>query len=454
MNSLRRFLLVSVLSALVLLNFIAALHGYRSSMAEAENLLDQKLTAMALQLSSVPLRTSNNAPAPDDDNMVFQLFNAEGKLVWHSVHAPDQYIAANEGFSENNFNGYRWRTLSYFNVVNGHRIMIAERLDLRYRLAESVILESIIPVVVVLPVAGLLIWLIIGHGLKSLAVLAGILRRKAADDLSAVDVGHAPGELMPVIESVNSLLRRLNASFERERRFSADAAHELRTPISAIKIHLHNLRDEYGDANESLLSLDHDVDRLAHLVEQMLLLHRTTPDHYPAKFERLSLAALSREIIAERYPDFVAKDQTIELHGVDGDVNGDRFALGILVQNLLSNASKYTQRGGAIKVDIEVLKDGTRLRVVDNGPGIPADVQTRVFERFYRAGGDRHSSGVSGCGLGLSIAEHIAELHSASISMAVGDNDCGLAVIVDFPISTPAIKPPKSLTLGRYGERK
>ena len=122
MNSLRRFLLVSVLSALMLLNFIAALHGYRSSMAEAENLFDQKLASMALQLSSVPLRTSNNAPAPDDDNMVFQLFNAEGKLVWHSVHAPDQYIAANEGFSENNFNGYRWRTLSYFNFVNGHRI--------------------------------------------------------------------------------------------------------------------------------------------------------------------------------------------------------------------------------------------------------------------------------------------------------------------------------------------
>ncbi|MFT7403426.1 sensor histidine kinase [Zhongshania sp.] len=454
MNSLRRFLLVSVLSALMLLNFLAALHGYRSSMAEAENLFDQKLASMALQLSSVPLRTSNNAPAPDDNNMVFQLFNAEGKLVWHSVHAPEQYIAVNEGFSENNFNGYRWRTLSYFNFVNGHRIMIAERLDLRYRLAESVILESIVPVIVVLPVAGLLIWLIIGHGLKSLAVLAGILRRKAADDLSAVDVGHAPGELMPVIESVNSLLRRLNASFERERRFSADAAHELRTPISAIKIHLHNLRDEYGDDNESVLSLEHDVDRLAHLVEQMLLLHRTTPDHYPSKFERLSLAALSREIIAERYPDFVAKDQTIELHGVDGEVNGDRFALGILIQNLISNASKYTQRGGAIKVDIEVLKDGTHLRVVDNGPGIPADVQTRVFERFYRAGGDRHNSGVSGCGLGLSIAEHIAELHSASISMTVGDNDSGLAVIVDFPVGTPPIKSDKRLALGRYGERK
>ncbi|MBU0539355.1 MAG: sensor histidine kinase, partial [Gammaproteobacteria bacterium] len=419
-------------------------------MVEAENLFDQKLTAMAVQLSSVPLRTTNNAPAPDDENMVFQLFNEDGKLVWHSVHAPDQYIAANEGFSENNFDGFRWRTLSYFNFVNGHRIMIAERVDLRYRLAESVILESIIPVVVVLPIAGLLIWLIIGHGLKSLAILAGILRRKAADDLSAVDVGRAPDELMPVIESVNSLLRRLSASFERERRFSADAAHELRTPISAIKIHLHNLRDEYGKDNESLRSLEFDVDRLAHLVEQMLLLHRTTPDHYPAKFEGLSLAALTREIIAERYTDFVNKDQTIELHGDEGEVNGDRFALGILLLNLLSNASRYTQAGGVIQVRIANLKNSTRLSVVDNGPGISADVQARVFERFYRAGGDRHSSGVSGCGLGLSIAEHIAELHGASISMTVGDNNCGLAVMVDFPAKNSK----NDLTLGGYGEQK
>lgn len=434
----------------MLVNFIAALHGYRSSMAEAENLFDQKLKAMALQLSSVPLKTANNAPAPDDDNMVFQLFNEDGKLVWHSVHAPDQYIAANEGFSENNFDGFRWRTLSYFNFVNGHRIMIAERVDLRYRLAESVILESIIPVVVVLPIAGLLIWLIIGHGLKSLAILAGILRRKAADDLSAVDVGRAPDELMPVIESVNSLLRRLSASFERERRFSADAAHELRTPISAIKIHLHNLRDEYGKDNESLRSLEFDVDRLAHLVEQMLLLHRTTPDHYPAKFEGLSLAALTREIIAERYTDFVNKDQTIELHGDEGEVNGDRFALGILLLNLLSNASKYTQAAGIIQVRIANLKNSIRLSVVDNGPGISADVQARVFERFYRAGGDRHSSGVSGCGLGLSIAEHIAELHGASISMTVGDNNCGLAVMVDFPAKNSK----NDLTLGGYGEQK
>lgn len=435
MNSLRRFLLVSVLSALMLVNFITALHGYRSSMLEAENLFDQKLNAMALQLSSVPLRTTNNAPAPDDESMVFQLFNADGKLAWRSVHAPDQYIAANEGFSENNFNGYRWRTLSYFNFVNGHRIMIAERMDLRYRLAESVILESIVPVVVVLPVAGLLIWLIIGRGLKSLAILAKILRGKAADDLSAVDVGKAPNELVPVIESVNSMLGRLAASFERERRFSADAAHELRTPISAIKIHLHNLLDEYGQDNESLLSLERDVDRLAHLVEQMLLLHRTTPDHYPAKFESFSLAALASEVIATNYADFSKKEQSIELHGDEGRVSGDHFALRIMLQNLLNNACKYTQRGGFIKVVIDTGPESVRLTVSDNGPGISAEVKSRVFERFYRVGGDRHASGSSGCGLGLSIVEHIAELHRASISMSEGEGGIGLAFTVVFPLS-------------------
>ena len=186
----------------------------------------------------------------------------------------------------------------------------------------------------------------------------------------------------------------------------------------------------------------------------MLLLHRTTPDHYPAKFERISLAALAREVIAERYQDFVSKDQIIELLGNDGEVDGDRFAIGILLQNLLTNASKYTQRGGAIQVKIEAFENRVRLVVVDNGPGISADVKERVFERFYRVGGDRHSSGVSGCGLGLSIAEHIAELHSASISMATGDNGCGLAVTVDFPTTLIALKASGNLALEQFGEKR
>jgi len=435
MNSMRRFLVISVLSALMLVNFIAALHGYRSSMKEAESLFDQKLSEMAAQFAAMPLPNRVAPPAPDDQQMVFQIFSRDGQLLWRSAHAPAELISDELGFSEHNFNNYRWRTLNYVNSDSGRRVMVAERVDQRYRLAESVILESIVPVVLVLPVAGILIWLIIGHGLKSLGVLASILRRKSPDDFGAIKVDDAPEELMPVIHSVNSMLGRLNASFERERRFSADAAHELRTPISAIKMHLHNVREELPSGSDSLRSLTKDVDRLAHLVEQMLLLHRTTPDHYPAKFESISLPSLARELIAERYADFAGKRQSIELVGDETIVDGDRFALGILLQNLLNNASKYTQQSGRIEVRTERKADGVWLTVADNGPGITEAAQRRVFERFYRLGGDRHSSGVSGCGLGLSIVEHIAELHGAKIIMAKGlDEGQGLSVNIIFPL--------------------
>ena len=459
MTSLRRFLVISVLSALMLVNFIAALHGYRSSMGEAERLFDQKLSEMAAQFGAMPLPNVESPPSADDEQMVFQIFKADGRLLWRSAHAPAQIISQELGFGEHNFNNYRWRTLSYMNAENGRRVVVAERVDQRYRLAESVILESVVPVVLVLPVAGILIWLIIGHGLSSLGVLAGILRSKSPDDFGAIKVDGAPVELLPVINSVNSMLSRLSASFERERRFSADAAHELRTPISAIKMHLHNVRDELPSGSDSLHSLSKDVDRLAHLVEQMLLLHRTTPDHYPAKFEKIAIANLARDIIAERYTDIAAKHQSIELEGDAVTADGDRFALGILLQNLLSNASKYTQQGGRIELRTENKVDEVWLTVADNGPGISAEAQIRVFERFYRLGGDRHSSGVSGCGLGLSIVEHIAELHGAKIVMAQGLEKRGLAVSIVFPASLSAgknfktrDKVKKALRLGEGGE--
>lgn len=461
MNSLRRFLVICVLSALMLVNFIAALHGYRSSMGEAERLFDQKLSEMAAQFGAMPLPDVESTPSADDEQMVFQIFKADGKLLWRSAHAPAQIINKELGFGEHNFNNYRWRTLSYMNPANGRRVVVAERIDQRYRLAESVILESVVPVVLVLPVAGILIWLIIGHGLNSLEVLAGILRRKSPDDFGAIKVDGAPVELLPVINSVNSMLSRLSASFERERRFSADAAHELRTPISAIKMHLHNVRDELPSDSASLQSLTKDVDRLAHLVEQMLLLHRTTPDHYPAKFEKIAIANLARDTIAERYTDFAAKQQSIELEGDPVTVDGDRFALGIMLQNLLSNASKYTQQGGRIELRTETKADEVWLTVADNGPGISAEAQVRVFERFYRLGGDRHSSGVSGCGLGLSIVEHIAELHGAKIVMATGLEERGLAVSIVFPASLNEgkkyqlrNKAKKALRLGEGGEAR
>lgn len=435
MTSIRVYLLVSLLSTITLVNFLSAVHGYRSSMEEAEKLFDSKLAATAELLASVPLDTDVAVAATaSDKHTAFQILSASGSLLWRSETAPATVMAPlQSGYDNHNFNGFRWRTLAIFSEARQHWVLVAERSDTRYLLAEKIILESVLPVVLALPLAGLLIWLIIGSGLKSLKQLASELRFKRADDLSSLALQNPPQELEPVLDSTNSLLARLSASFDRERRFSSDAAHELRTPISALKLHVHNLRQQMPGDNLSLSNLEQDVERMAHLVEQILALYRTTPDHYPAQFETIDLYTLAREQVAANYALFAERKQTIELQGQPATISGDRFALGILLQNLLSNANKYTPEGGQIELGVEQKADSVLLTVNDSGPGISADQRSRVFERFYRVGGDRHSSGATGCGLGLSIVNHIALLHQARITLGESPLNHGLSVKLSFP---------------------
>jgi len=309
-----------------------------------------------------------------------------------------------------------------------------------------VVLQSVVPILLGLPVAGLLIWLVIGRGLASLRQLTGELRRKRAEDLTPLALVGPPEELLPLLDSTNALLERLQASFDRERRFSADAAHELRTPIAAIQVHADNLANTLqrsgAEAPDSLRQLQESIARMAHLVEQMLNLFRMTPEHYPAHFEVIDLHRMARDVIAELYPAFARREQEIALFGQAACIQGDRFALVLLLQNLLNNACKYTPEGGRITVAVNQREEGVELQVCDTGPGIPADACERVFERFYRVGGDRHESAVPGCGLGLSIVHHIAELHRAQVSLGkspLGSTQSpGLAVTVRFPLPATA----------------
>ncbi|MBD2858351.1 sensor histidine kinase N-terminal domain-containing protein [Spongiibacter sp. KMU-158] len=440
MTSLRRFLIISILAVFSLGTFLASLQGYRSSMNEAQAIFDQQLRASAERLLDTPIAQLSTpaAPASDIDNAsVFQLIDANGNILWRSSRTPTTPISAESGFSEANFGGYRWRIFSLENETQSRRVVIAERSDLRYRLAESVVLQSVIPVLLVLPATALIIWLIIGYGLRSLRDLAEQLKHKATDDFSAINLESPPDELAPVVSAVNHSLQRLGDAFERERRFSADAAHELRTPISAISMHLHNGLAQPEHAAEALTKLAPDVERLSHLVEQLLLLNRTTAETFPSQFLPIELQKFCREIIAKLYPEFAKRGQQIALLGESATIHGDRFTLQILIENLLRNAMKYCPNGAQIEIDIRNSKTVT-LTVRDNGPGIEDKDRERIFERFYRAGGDRHNSGESGCGLGLSIVSRIAELHSAKLSAGKGIDHQGLAIHVDFP------QPPKT----------
>jgi two-component system sensor histidine kinase QseC len=300
-------------------------------------------------------------------------------------------------------------------------------------LAEGIILESVLPVVATLPVAGLLIWLVVGYGLAPLRNLAAQLRSRRAEDLRRIPETRQPVELMQVITTTNDLLGRLEASFAREKQFASDAAHELRTPISALKVHLHNLSKDLPAGHHDMLQLQAAADRMGNLVEQILILYRTTPDQYMARFRELDLYQLVQGIIISIYPEFESKNIRLELTGQSAIMRGDRFALETLVKNLLDNACKYTPAGGDVRVSVNTDSTAVRLQVEDSGPGVPAAHYQRIFDRFYREGGDQHQSGVVGCGLGLAIVSHIADLHEAEINVQTSSFETGLSVSVEFP---------------------
>ena len=434
MSSIRRFLVVVLLATITLINFLATLHGYRTSMAEAEKLFDTKLADVAAVLAAANIDESavGRAPVPEHGNIVFQVWRGEA-LVLSSAGAPSHPLAPlRPGFSDENFAGYRWRSFSRHEAAGDRWVQVAERADLRFALAENVILESVLPIILGLPLVGLLIWLIVGRGLYPLRKLANEMSSKRSDDLSPVSEEQPPQELARLIHSINGLLRRLDSAFDREKRLAADAAHELRTPISVLKVQVHNiLRDAQGD-DAQFRNLESAVERMERSVEQVLMLYRTAPEQFAARFVQLDLVGLAREVIAELYPHLDARQQNIELVGDVATMRGDVFALQTLLSNLLENASKYSGTGGSIKVLIEQHSGSTALTVEDSGPGIPADQRERVLERFVRGDGGHNDSGVVGSGIGLAIVKHVVDIHHAEIVLHDSGFDTGLAVTVLF----------------------
>lgn len=459
MKSIRFFLSIVILSTITLMAFLSALNGYRDSMNKAEQIFDSKLVDKAHLLSiAFTARHSTNKNLSDDKNdsvqyqeneeqelsgenkknshsdvfFAFQIWQGD-KLLLRSPHAPKVAIAYYEkGFKNRNFLHHRWRTYSYYNQDSNLWVITAERMDRRYVLAENIVLETILPVVIMLPILGILIWSIITYGLSPLRTLAKELGNKRADDLTPLSIDKQPVELIQVVNSTNDLFQRLKASFLREKHFSSDAAHELRTPISAIKIHLHNLSHLISPDENSFIQLKLSVDRMGHLVEQILNLNRTSAEQFSARFSRLNIYSLVQDIIVREYDLFEENKLQVALEGKPCHIQGDPFAIELLVQNLITNACKYTPEDGSVVITVNDDNDHVFLQIEDSGPGVPEEQYGRLFDRFYRLHGDCHTSGTIGCGLGLSIVQQIVELHHAEISLGQSSFPSGLLVKVIF----------------------
>jgi len=448
-NSIRIFLVVLLVATITLVTFASALHGYRKGMQESRNLFMENLLQQAQLLNSLPIVKRATLSGTLDKpivvesfsketgtkaNIAFQIFNNDGDLILRSANAPAVAIQDfKQGFSMVNFSGYRWGSRSVFNPETGTWIMVAERDDVRRQLAESIILETIFPVIAALPLVALIIWVVVSFGLRPIRELATQLRSRSSSNLSPVTLDNVPLELTQLAESANDMLKRLEASFNREKRFNSDVAHELRTPIAAMKIHMQNLMNELQTAPDSADKLQQGINRMKSLVEQMLTLNRITPENYITQFTNVDLFDVIKQAITDNMDSISDRQQELEFDGTHCTVYGDEFALETLTNNLIDNAVKYTPPGGKLLIRLYTDRDQHALQIMDSGPGISAEQRPHVFERFYRIGGDRHDSSIAGSGLGLSIVKYIVELHRARIVLNESEFQQGLCVTVIFP---------------------
>lgn len=444
--SIRRYLVLMLLSIITLVIFVSAIQGYKASMSKAESLFDGELVSLAQVISAVEL-PKGVVKHKITSNFAYQVLMDEN-VVTRSDNAPK--IVINElsnGFKNANFLGKRWRT--YTEQISGkssenYWVIIAQPMTQRFDLAEGIILSAVTPIILIMPLLALIISLAVRQGLKPLTFLTRALKNKKANDLSQLSVTTTK-ELAPVTATLNELFLRLSSAFEREKQFASNAAHELRTPLSVLKINVHNLQQSFNDAklfqhdkntNQTpalpFEQLEQSVDRMAHVVDQILTLNRTNPEQMLAESETLNLQTLLQECISELYPYIASRGHEIELKSEPMTIMGNRFAIGILLKNLLGNAAKYTPDNGHILVTCQANKNSIVLRVEDSGPGIAPEEYARVFDRFYRVGGDSHNSKIFGCGLGLSIVKHIVELHQAKINLSRSKALSGLCVDVVF----------------------
>jgi two-component system sensor histidine kinase QseC len=251
--------------------------------------------------------------------------------------------------------------------------------------------------------------------------------------LSAIELGHTPSEIKPVVKSLNDLFTRLEDAIKREQRLTADAAHELRTPLAVIMIHAQNAINAHNDQdrNMALGELEKGVTRISRLLEQLLTLSKISPDTIP--LEPLVFYPLCQDVLAQMAPKVLAKHQDMSMECASSvktiTLNGSAFLLEILIRNLIDNASQYSPTEGHLELSITQHHNHIILSVQDSGPGVPPDQIDKLTDRFYR----QHQQTGHGAGLGLALVNSIVSFHGGELTFKVAKFG-GLCVEVRLPI--------------------
>ncbi len=370
-----------------------------------------------------------------EHKVAFQIFDAEGEVLLKSPQAPFEPLSTRLGqFEERLINSQRWRT---FSLAHPQAVIhVGELIEVRDEVAEEVTEHLLEFALLSLPMLALMIWWAVHSGLRPITLISRKVAARDSHNLRQIDFDTAPHELQPLIDALNRLFLRLQQSIEKERRFTADAAHELRTPLAAIRIQAEVARNaEDGDGRvHALGQIIEGVDRTTHLVEQLLALSRIDgaetidPDMVSVELEQIARENI--EILLHQAGQVGVTLSPLHVERIDTHIHGNRELISTLLRNLIDNAIRYTPAGGNVSVSIlRSAQDSMQIVVRDTGPGIPEMLKEQIFERFFR-----NSSVVSGSGLGLSICQRIAEIHTAGIKLQNRSNPDGLEVTVTFPI--------------------
>lgn len=434
--SLRQRLLVLLIGVVAAGWMGTGIVAFGTAHQQADELFDAQLVQVAETLLAIVATGQSDDLAMElaehqHENrlpVAFQVWRQEGgewRLLIRSPEMPEAAVLERVGFDEHTLHGVLWRFYGLDHPGARYRVVVGQNHAARYHLALEVVWHLIWPMLLGLPLMALAIRVVVGRALGPMAAVADRVRGMDARHLQPLDLKTPlPGEVLPLVQALDALVLRLGDALVRERQFTADAAHELRTPLAALKVHLQVAQrarvDE--DRTRALAQVEAGVLRMQHLVSQLLTLARLEPEaaHAHAAQEQVDLVQVAERVCGDMANRAVQRDQSLGLE-YEGPcvITGNGGWVEILLRNLVDNALRYTPAGGQILIRLEggrPLEARYVLRVLDDGPGIAAEDMDRVLTRFARGS----SVEEEGCGLGLSIVARIVTMMDGRLSLEPG----------------------------------
>ena len=456
--SLRLRLLLGTLSAVAVIWIASAVAAWQEAQREAEAVFDAHLA----QTATLLLAFADDEPDELAEHLpplryarpiAYQVRDGRGRLVARGGDAPADALApATEGFADSRVAGRDWRVFTLGAPEHGYLVQVGEPRAARDEVAHELASHLLWPLAIALPLLGIALTLLIGRGLRPLQALAQAIADRRPEDLSALPEQGQPREVRPLVKRLNALFGRVARALEQERRFTADAAHELRTPLAAIRAHAQVALAEPDAARRqvALARVVEATDRATRLTAQLLTLARLDAEAF-AEAQPCALRTLAVEVLADLAPDALARGVAVELAGDEAaHVPGQPELLRVLLRNLVDNAVRHAPSGSTVEVHILPAAKaggtaGPGWRVTDQGPGIPPAERAAVLRRFHRLAGAPQG----GTGLGLSIVARICELHGAQFILDDGPDGHGLSATVRF--GAPAVTTTPAASVGSNG---